>query len=39
MNVAVEITLSVPPTEEHKAQMYAAAEFLTNDEEGISYFF
>ncbi len=35
MNVAVEMTLSVPPTEENKAQMYAAAEFLTNDEESI----
>lgn len=35
MNVAVEITLSIPPTEEHKEQMYDAAEFLTNDEESI----
>ncbi len=35
MNVAVEITFPIPPTKEHKEQMYEAAEFLTNDEESI----
>ena len=36
MNVRIEIELDTTPTNKHREEMYAVAEYLTNDEDSIA---